>query len=261
MSPREITSQVLSNTPLSPGYFRISLSWDHGLLPSPGQFLLLRPLEGYDPLLPRPFTIYRISDTTIDILYQVVGQGTRILSSMTKGRAIRVIGPLGRGFMSEPRVRHAVIVAGGMGIASLCHLCIILQGSRVSFFYGAKTKASLVGLEDIEALPGVVIHLATDDGSLGYKGPVSDLLIHHISGIRPHESGIYACGPYAMLKAVASSAGKYGIPCQVSLESHMACGVGVCLGCALPCREKKGWDYRLVCADGPVFEAEKVMWK
>ena len=227
------------------------------------QFILIKPLDCHDPLLPRPFTIYKMYKDAVEILYKVVGKGTQLLSSLREGQRVRVIGPLGQGFRILPDTRHAILVAGGIGIASICRLCTTMQGLEVSLFYGARTKDSLVGIEELQRIPGLVMHLSTDDGSIGFKGTVMQLLRSHLKVLRPGASCIYACGPLAMLKQVSSYAQKKGISCQVSLESNMACGVGACLGCAVTCKQKgnkKDWEYKLCCKDGPVFDTRDLIW-
>jgi len=238
----------------------MALRWNSGDLPSPGQFLLVRTLEGYDPVLPRPFTAFIATNGSVEILYKVVGKGTRLLSSLRKGERLGVIGPLGRGFHVPHTVKHAILVAGGMGIASLYSLCLSLKGRDMQCYFGAKTKSQLVVRNELKRIPDISVHLATEDGSLGFRGIVTELVKRHSYRLRSGDTGIYACGPKAMLKEIGSLAKKKRIPCQVSLESQMACGVGVCLGCVVPCKEENGWGYRLCCTDGPVFDAEEIIW-
>jgi len=263
MTARESICPVLSNDSVYPGLYRIVLGWSPTHAPSPGQFILIKPYDCHDPLLPRPFTIYKMYKDAVEILYKVVGKGTQLLSSLREGQRVRVIGPLGQGFRILPDTRHAILVAGGIGIASICRLCTTMQGLEVSLFYGARTKDSLVGIEELQRIPGLVMHLSTDDGSIGFKGTVMQLLRSHLKVLRPGASCIYACGPLAMLKQVSSYAQKKGISCQVSLESNMACGVGACLGCAVTCKQKgnkKDWEYKLCCKDGPVFDTRDLIW-
>lgn len=261
MIPREFISPILSQTALTPGFCRMSLEWDHEGLPSPGQFLLVGTLKSHDPLLPRPFTAFRASQGRVDILYKVVGKGTEILASMRKGQKLRIIGPMGKGYTVPQTVKHAILVAGGMGIASLYPLGLSLKGRDIRFYFGAKTKNQLVERDTLKSLPGISLHLATEDGTLGFSGLVTELMKNHSHRLPTEGSCIYACGPLAMLKEIRSIAQKRKIPCQVSFETHMACGVGVCLGCAVPCREKNEKRYRLCCTDGPVFNAEDIIWR
>lgn len=210
----------------------------------PGQFLHIRINDGIDPLLRRPFSIHRIVDDGVEILFRVVGKGTRLLSKKRVGERLNLLGPLGNGF----RIREdkgVVLVAGGIGIAPLFFLAEKLTKSKhpLTLLIGAKTKGEILCEDELRGL-GVDVRIATEDGSYGNRGLVTDLL-HTL-----HPTHIYACGPVSMLKKVTEFAKWNGISCQVSLETRMGCGVGACLGCAV----KIGSSYKYVCRDGPVFE-------
>lgn len=227
----------------------------------PGQFVMIQTSSGYDPLLRRPLSIHQtIGKDQVQLLYKVVGKGTRLLAAMTPGRQLNLTGPLGHGF--ELAGRKAIcLVGGGMGIAPLYFLarellrlanppqCIVLLGAR--------TAAELGPLQRDFLDLGATTHLATDDGSLGHHGYVAELLLEHPA---PQLAWtVCACGPQSMLKAVAGQCRKQGWECQVSLEATMACGIGACLGCAVPPAKLSG-PYLHVCKDGPVFKAEEVAW-
>lgn len=215
----------------------------------PGQFAMLRlHPEGRssDPLLPRPMAVFRASGERVEFRHKVVGRGTALLSALAPGALLGVVGPLGNGF-PEPDA-PAVLIGGGTGIASLYELALRRPGSLV--LLGASTAADVMALADFERLE-VRLEIATEDGSLGHRGLVTELLRP-----APHEV-VFACGPTGMMRAAHEIARAGGARCLVSLENQMACGFGVCLGCAV----RANGDYRYVCTDGPVFEADEVRWE
>lgn len=233
---------------------------------SPGQFVMLSAgvlgaAERSDPLLPRPMAVYRqhgeSDDTRIEILFKRHGRGTALLAMALPGQRVRLVGPLGRGFdVGEPG-EHAILVAGGTGIASVYELAesLAAMGSPATVLLGARSHDDLMGEGDFEALGGT-LRIATEDGSRGEQGLVTDLLEGELADAR--RSRVYACGPTPMMRRAAEIAAKAGAPCSVSLENPMACGFGVCLGCAAPLREG---GFALVCRDGPVFDAVDVDWQ
>jgi len=215
----------------------------------PGQFAMLGlapALLHRDPLLPRPMAVYRGDATALEFLFKVVGRGTPIMAELPKGAQVAVLGPLGNGF--APPEGPATLVGGGSGIASLYELAAARPtGLRV--LLGGRTRADILGLEDFEKL-GVELGLATDDGSLGRRGLVTDLLQP-----RAGET-VYACGPLGMMQRARELASLARARCLVSLENNMACGFGVCLGCVV----KTPAGFRYVCTHGPVFDAETLGW-
>lgn len=232
---------------------------------APGQFAMLSPgalgaVERSDPLLPRPMAVYRAradgGSAEVEILYKVSGRGTALLAEARAGDTVRWVGPLGRAFAPPPPGARALLVGGGTGVASLYELASrLLQRGPVSVLLGARSAGDLMGREDFAGL-GCGLELATEDGSEGDRGPVTDLLERELSAdLGAH---VYACGPTPMMRRAAELAAARGRPCQVSLESHMACGFGVCLGCAAPLA---AGAYALVCQEGPVFEAARVGWE
>lgn len=226
----------------------------------PGQFVNVKCSETYDPLLRRPLSIHRFSQEheRFELLYEIVGKGTEILSKQSVGSELDVLGPLGNGFKIDPSKKTHILVGGGMGIAPLLGLAERLAGV-VYVLIGAKTRDLVLGEADFRKITDQVL-ISTDDGSYGKKGYVSDVLLEFLnSEIRNSEFGncsIYACGPTLMLKAVADIAFQKQIDCQLSMEQHMACGIGTCLGCVI--QTKAG--YKKVCDDGPVFAAEEIIW-
>ena len=224
----------------------------------PGQFVMVRAGETLDPLLRRPFSIHKVTaEGTLAILFKVIGKGTRLLATAPPGSSLDVIGPLGQGFIADPAGPHCLI-GGGMGIAPLyflAHHLLTAAGNHANppVLLGAQTQAELLLLAQEFTELGYPVLTATDDGSLGHQGFVTDLLDALLTGV----SQVYVCGPMPMMRTVAAKCRNAGVACQVSLESHMACGLGACLGCTFPAR---GGGYRHVCKDGPVFPAEEVLW-
>ncbi|MRS12479.1 MAG: dihydroorotate dehydrogenase electron transfer subunit [Actinobacteria bacterium] len=223
---------------------------------APGQFVHLRIAEGADFILRRPFSVYRAHGGHLEILYQVVGVGTRALSEAAPGTAMDLIGPLGRGWWVPEGAAHALLVAGGLGVAPMGMLveCLAQRGVAVTLAHGAPTSERLLARELFEANCRRV-ELATDDGSAGACGFVTALSEEIIAADRPDV--IYACGPEPMQRTVAAQATAAGVPCQVSLERLMACGIGACLSCVVSTRDGR----KRACVDGPVFDAADVLWE
>lgn len=221
----------------------------------PGQFVHVRCSGGLDPLLRRPISIHAVNleEGTVRLLYRIVGRGTSTLACRQVGDEIDVLGPLGRGFTFPSSRAKIVLVAGGIGVAPLFFLLQRLagQGHSIYFLFGARTKADLVALDQIDRY-GCNLQLATEDGSTGHRGLVTDLLVECLSGA----DFVYACGPRPMLRRVAQILSEHGIPGEVSLEERMGCGVGACLSCA--CRTVSGMAR--VCTEGPVFPVGEVVW-
>ncbi len=258
---------ILHQERIVPQIFRLCLS-SPGIAQEarPGQFVHLRIREGTDPLLRRPFSIHRVDRERgeVQVLYQVVGQGTRLLSRKPVGERLDALGPLGHGFEVSEEGGGVLLVAGGIGIAPRFFLCEDwLRGRAGTALIGARTRDGIL-CHDLLRSGGVTVHIATDDGSFGDRGVVTDLLNAQLEAGREASASpiVYACGPVAMLASVAALCRAYEVPCQVSLESRMACGLGACLGCAVKVRSSvpPGYEYQRVCTEGPVFEAEEVIW-
>jgi dihydroorotate dehydrogenase electron transfer subunit len=234
----------------------------------PGQFLMLRLPDSTDPLLGRPFALYdtvidpRGRPAGVDIVYLVIGKLTRRLGSLRSGDAVEIWGPLGNGFPEFNAMDHVGLVAGGIGQTPFLAYTRDLLGARgyggrpprraaqrVSLYYGVRTAALTAGVADFQAA-GASVHLATDDGSLGHHGFVTQLLEQ---GELPQH--LVGCGPAPMMRTLASLAARRGVPCHLSLETPMACGIGICFSCVTRVRTPDGWDYRRVCVEGPVFDA------
>ncbi|MDO8525420.1 MAG: dihydroorotate dehydrogenase electron transfer subunit [Candidatus Omnitrophota bacterium] len=286
---KQIQAVILKNEKIGSGFFRMRIASSYLAKESkPGQFVEVRCAGETEPLLRRPLGIHRIVKGGIELLYEAVGKGTGLLSEMKKGEMADLIGPLGNGFDIPSRAGAAILVAGGNGVAPLLALAEqLLAGLPVSrfaglqVFIGACTKDHILCAKEFKKI-GCKVLVATEDGSQGYKGLVTDLLKKELSnrhtGTPAHRHTIYACGPAGMLKAVSEIAHDNHIPCQVSLEERMACGVGVCLGCpvrvlvgqrvsglaGLPAhprtRAPANYTYKMVCKDGPVFDAAEIAW-
>lgn len=269
----QFKSTIISNQEVSPGYFRMRMTAPPQILDArPGQFVMVRVRDAIDPLLRRPFGIFDVGTmqpeysgcnptTYLEILYKVVGKGTEALSTYHHGDHLDLIAPLGTGFDPGDPEEEKILVGGGIGIAPLYYLArTLVARSPVRFFLGGRTRDDILCVTEFERL-GVETYVATDDGTLGDRGLVTDVMERHI-----REDGrkktIYACGPMPMLEAVAGIARRTSTPCQVSLEAYMACGMGACLGCVVKGKDHSDEtpDYRCVCKDGPVFSFDQLMW-
>jgi dihydroorotate dehydrogenase electron transfer subunit len=273
------TVEVLENIEIARQTYRLRLDDpDIARAILPGQFLMVRAGGATDPLLGRPFALYDVardssgSPVAVDVVYVIAGRGTAALSERRPGDRLRVWGPLGNGFGAAP-VEPAVFVAGGIGQTPFLALGRWWLGQAgyggdvwcdpptpsLTMLYGVRTAALAAGVEDFRSA-GVAVELATDDGSAGHHGFVTDLLLRRLErGERPGK--IVACGPWAMMAAVARLTERYDVECDVSLENHMACGFGACFSCVAPIRQAGGAvDLRRVCVEGPVFPARVVDW-
>jgi len=295
---------VLENKKVAPGHFVLTCaSRAISQNARPGQFAQILCEESTDPLLPRPFSFLTAAQDNFSVLYHVVGKGTASLARKKKGDFLWVLGPLGNGFTlvyrrqktEDRRQKNIILVGGGVGIPPLYHLAQILLKRKivpkrdVYVFLGARDKQLLLCQNDFKTL-GVNMHFATNDGSKGKKGFVTELLQDHLSSVFPARpaggrslpSVIYTCGPTPMLKAVSFISQKYEIPCEVSVEVPMACGFGACIGCAIKVRSQKTEDrrqklqknpssdvchlssehrYAIACTEGPVFQAKDILWE
>lgn len=237
-----------------------------------GQFVMLRVRQGNDPLLRRPLSFHRIyaDRGEFEILYRVAGRGTLVLSQLSPGSQASLIGPLGNGFeLPVDKTLPIALIAGGIGIAPLGELLAQILAGRprtrdVVLFYGARTASELLP-EQFVAQSGIPVHFATDDGSFGYNGRVTRLFEDFTRPDREgfHPVEVYSCGPLAMQYHVAKWALANDVLAQLSLESLMACGIGACLGCALPAAGSESPETQRfvhVCEDGPIFSAGSIQW-
>ena len=244
--------EVIENSPLSSGHFLIKFDTGDGAPePRPGQFYMVSTTDGHDPLLKRPFCYFRGATGTLEVLYRVTGRGTTLLSRIKPGATVDLLGPLGNSWPAPAAKAAPLVIAGGIGIASVFPLITSLR-RKPRVMYGGRSPDELLMRPELEAASRVTF--CTEDGAVGIKGTVMAAL----NDIEPTKNNvIYACGPRGMLAAVARWAKEHGVRGYVSLEANMACGVGACLGCVV--KTVKG--YRGVCSDGPVFRLDEVDWE
>ena len=264
-----IKVKILSKEEVAPNIFLIKLSAPSVAQEAlPGQFIHIKCSKDNYPLLRRPLSIHRIDKEKgeIFILFQVMGEGTKLLADRSIEDDLDIMGPIGNGFNIYPESKKIVIIGGGIGVAPLLALCeeSIRQGKEVQVLIGALKKELVIGEESFKIL-GAKVDVATDDGSYQYKGLVTDLLERIIKEGWLADQ-IFACGPKPMLKKISEIALQANISYQVSMEERMACGIGACLGCVckIKTKDKRGYkvkyEYKRVCVDGPVFRGSEVVW-
>jgi len=259
----DLPTEVISNELVAENHYLLSCSCPEIAESAlPGQFIHVLISQGSGLLLRRPFTIYNVEGDQITMLYQLIGEGTNVLSSLKRSDSIRVLGPLGNTFEISSSSNPAIIVGGGAGIASLMLLAVALKNANVHTLglVGSMNRKRLLSVGDLEAI-GVDTYIATDDGSVGHHGFVTELLTHILETHELQNPIIYACGPDGMLRAVTKIALDYGIPTQLAVENRMGCALGVCLGCVCKVQTPGGgFEYQRVCTEGPVFNAGDIIW-
>src|SRR3989304_6835932 len=263
-------AQIISNSCIKGPSYKLFLKPLNPVKSIPGQFLMIRPVASIspsDPLLPRPFSIHRATpEGHIEVLYKKVGKGTAILASLNAGEEVEILGPLGNGFILEGinSAEEVLVVTGGIGVAPMLGLVETLRvgypEKEIRVFLGGRGEVDLLCVEELKAVSTEVI-LATNDGTMGFKGYVTEALEKYLShALITHHSSLitilYACGPSLMLQRISEITEPLRIESYFSLEANMACGIGLCMGCAIRRRDGKG--YYLVCTDGPVFRGESV---
>lgn len=230
----------------------------------PGQFIHLRCREdsNYYPLLRRPISLVDVDPArgTIDLVYKVLGFGTKVLTEIPEGGKADFIGPLGSEFTPPAAGRTAALIGGGVGIPPLVFLAkeLLRRNVKVKAFLGARTKEWVICREDFRKL-GVPVQAAADDGTFGYSGSVVDLAAKAAG----EDSTFYICGPTGMMRAAADLARRRGLPAQVSLEERMGCAMGCCMGCVVEVTTEPAGSharFQRVCTEGPVFSAEEIAW-
>ena len=320
--PKEVKARVLLHRRIGSDYFRLQLICPEiARSARPGQFLMLRINELQDPFLRRPFGFSRIfpprdkkrkptDEGAVEICYQTVGRGTHLMTQIAEGGRVDLLGPLGNGFWSEEGCTRMILVGGGIGVPPLLAWAqegrkkgggikrspkSLAESPETVFLIGAKNREKVMGTGECRRW-GIGVQVATEDGSLGTQGTATDLLEKELMTGRHSQTAIYACGPVPMLARVAQVADQFDLPCQVLLESRMACGVGACLGCTVKYREDLSppesqaspppppapqetesaaegeertipviseappFRYARVCKEGPVFNARKIFW-
>ncbi|HTY36601.1 MAG TPA: dihydroorotate dehydrogenase electron transfer subunit [Bacteroidota bacterium] len=220
---------------------------------APGQFVNIRCGEGCLPLLRRPFSISRRAGDSIELMFNVIGHGTKMLSSKRPGDMLDVLGPLGTPFRTTGPFRKAILVGGGLGVAPFPFLTEVLanEHKEILTLIGARTKQQVTDQYLVN------VRVATDDGTLGVKGTVVDLLAAELKLNGKQGLKVFGCGPTPMLKALSALAEAEGFDCELSLEGDMACGMGICQGCPVE-RTDGSKKYALVCTDGPTFNSKDV---
>lgn len=254
---RIFTAKVTDNLPLNRKNYLLTIEpLGPTIEPAPGQFYMVETGNSLDPLLKRPFSYFRKTPATLQFLYTVRGKGTAKMKALKPGSEIQVIGPLGTGYPNPKRGFTPLLIAGGVGIASLFPLAERLT-NKICLIYGARCKSDLLLLKELERLESDLM-TCTDDCSFGGEGKATDILTSFLAS--PSSKGasymIYACGPKPMLAAVSKIALENQLKGFVSLEENMACGFGACLGCAV----QTVAGYKRVCKEGPVFSIDEIVW-
>ncbi|QER42487.1 dihydroorotate dehydrogenase electron transfer subunit [Thermodesulfobacterium sp. TA1] len=248
--------EVIKNLPVSQNIYLLKIKTDLDLIVrfNPGQFVKIKINERIDPLIPRPFTIHDVRKNSFYVLYQVVGKGTKALSLVQPGSKIEFLGPLGNPF---PKLENYVLCAGGIGIAGFIYLIESIKRKTHPYvlpkkiFYGARTAEDLVCYPFLKDMRSKV-QVATEDGSKGYKGFITELLQKYLT---KDKADILACGPLPMLKAVAKITQDFGVKAYLTMETFLSCGTGFCKGCVIPL---KNGNYVHLCVDGPTLLAEEI---
>ncbi len=273
------TAEILEHELLARDTKRLRLSVPKILANAlPGQFFMLRDHRSTDPLIGRALALYAADPLAswIDVVYLVHGKFTKSIAGLRPGDELSIWGPLGNSFDSSP-TEHLIMVAGGIGYTPFLALAQEAIGkqqfgdrrsgysNRVTLCYGVRSKSYLVDLGAFERA-GARVQIATEDGSIGPPQRVTDLLVRLLESEQPNlTSGgtpqrLVCCGPEAMMEAVARIACERSLTCEVSLETPMACGIGICFSCVTRIGTADNWDYRRTCVEGPVFDAQRIVW-
>jgi dihydroorotate dehydrogenase electron transfer subunit len=257
-------------SPSARSYGRLRLRLDQMIPVLPGQFAMLKPHGLLEPLLRRAMAYYQCERSSralsVEFIYQVLGRGTQALAQLRPGDGVDFLGSLGNTFdLQAAQEAEALLIAGGVGSAALYMLAEELRQRQIPtrLFIGGASRDDLCGLEDfIRLLAAKNVSSATIDGSYGKPGLVTAPLEKYLRERRGAPLVIFACGPDAMLHRISQIAAEYAIPAQVSLESPMACGFGICVGCAVAVKADcpEGFVYKKVCTDGPVFWSDQLYW-
>ena len=266
-----VAGKIVRNEGHGEIFYRLEAAVPEPVEFEPGQFAMVSGWPGNDPLLPRPLAIFRSGTApkgkgTVEFVYKVVGRGTALLSGMHPGEPLSLTLPLGRGFDLGKAGRRYWLVGGGVGFSSVFPAAAALARRRTDYemFLGSRTRDQI---PPKEWTPGGEtkgrVHLCTEDGTAGYFGRVTDAVRERMAALSRDDASrltILACGPRDMLKEIALAAASLGAGMQAALENHMACGFGVCWGCVVALHEGEKTGYRRVCKEGPVFDAEEIVW-
>jgi dihydroorotate dehydrogenase electron transfer subunit len=270
----DVEARVIANTRLSPDYNVVSLAAPEiASIVAPGQFVMVKPGRAHDPLLRRPFSVFEVlrngpaadgspgEPIGLSLLSKRIGVTTAMLFELVEGDVVSCLGPLGRPFTVIDPPHEAFMVAGGVGLAPFATLTEALhaRGTAMTLLYGARSSSELFYLDWFERR-NVRLVLSTEDGSRGDRGRVTLPLERELKAAAGRPVRIFSCGPEPMLEAVAHVAARYGVPCEVSVERVMGCGMGGCYSCVIPVRDESGQHYVRSCLAGPVFEASTIAW-
>jgi len=245
----------------------------------PGQFFMVKEPGTNDPLLGRPFALFDVWDENgepagIDFGYVAIGKLTNLMTHWSPGDPVQLWGPLGNGF-PEPGDGHLMMVAGGIGQTPFLAVArealglrtygtparqLDVKPSKLTLAYGVRSEEYLAGIDEF-TIEGLDLRIATDNGTAGHHGFVTQLLLDAIQSDAPPDK-VFCCGPELMMEAVQAICLKESVSCWLSLESPMACGFGACFSCVVPVRQEDGnWDYKRSCVEGPVFPAETLLFE
>ena len=277
------TAEVIENLEVAEGTWRIRFrAPEMAAQCKPGQFIMLKISDRDDPLIGRPLAVFDITPDEhgtprdLDAVYLVKGNLTTRLVHVVAGQHLDVWGPLGNGFLPA-LTRHLIMVAGGIGQTPFVTLAREYLGlenygrecpaaEKVTLCYGARHQGLLAGVDTFESVEGLDVRICTDDGSRGHHGLVTEVLEQVLTEDRQEHGSnqgvrIVCCGPEPMMEAVAGVSKTWEVDCQVSLETPMACGIGICFTCVTKVLQEDGsWDYKRTCVEGPVFDASKIVW-
>jgi dihydroorotate dehydrogenase electron transfer subunit len=248
-----VTAPLLRRESIGEQYHVLSFDVPAGIAALPGQFTMLRGAEWGDaPLLPRPMS-YLSAGTMPSVLIKVLGEGTARMARAEPGEPFTLLGPLGNTFRDPSPGRRPLLVAGGVGIAPLLFFARALskQGVRPIALYGGRTARDLPLEDDLSEVAD--LHLTTEDGSRGSAGRVTDVL----ESLLGEDVEVFTCGPDRMMAKVAELCEAHDLPCEASLETPMACGYGVCLGCPVPTVDG---SYLYACTQGPCVDVRRIAW-
>lgn len=258
------STKILLNEEVSPGYYMMMVALPKDFTFAAGQFLMVRVSHQLSPFLGRPMAILSVEDGKLIFCYRVVGKGTEILAQMRKSDLLQMWGPLGIPF-SLPENGPVALLGGGVGMPPLYSVAETLFKIRKSakgiyFFYGGRTGADILFVDKLERFCEKV-SVTTEDGSIGMRGLVTLSFSEFLKNRGSDSLHVAGCGPYPMMKSIAEICSQKGIPCEVSLEERMACGVGVCLGCTALCASSQGdQSWIRLCVEGPVIDSSRVIW-
>ncbi|RMF94075.1 MAG: dihydroorotate dehydrogenase electron transfer subunit [Candidatus Schekmanbacteria bacterium] len=264
-------NKIISNKKISTDIYILSLEYRRNQkAPQPGQFFMIAIPDHPELVLRRPFSVCDYDGKKMDICYKIVGKGTSALSVLKKGTHIDILGPFGNEFKLPENKKNIILIAGGIGAAPFLFLSKQIRkkyfGNKgtITLLYGGKSSSDLPLKKSFGKIIDKII-VSTEDGSEGYKGFITEILIKEINKLKEEEKTdtiIFASGPQAMLKEVDKIVLKNDINCQLTAESVMGCGYGVCLGCILEKKDadKEAKKHTLVCTDGPVFNSGEIKW-